>query len=59
MFSMVVKPSKNKIQNILLGRWVVENDFKKITKTNIVEIYNEVTIDSEKFENLIYSIKRL
>jgi ATP adenylyltransferase/5',5'''-P-1,P-4-tetraphosphate phosphorylase II len=36
-----------------------ENDFKKITKTNIVEIYNEVTIDSEKFENLIYSINRL
>ena len=35
MFSMVVKsskPSKNKIQNILLGRWVVENDFKKINK---------------------------
>lgn len=30
MFSIVVKPSKNKIQNILLGRWVVENDFKKI-----------------------------
>ena len=34
-----------------------ENDFNKITKTEIAEIYNEVTIDSEKYKNLIQSIR--
>ena len=34
-----------------------EDDFKKITKTEIAEIYNEVTIDSEKYKNLVQSIK--
>ena len=34
-----------------------EDDFKKITKTEIAEIYSEITIDSEKYNNLVQSIK--
>ncbi len=34
-----------------------EQDFKKITKTEIAEIYDEVTIGSENFKNLIQQIK--
>jgi hypothetical protein len=36
-----------------------ENDFNKIAKTEIVEIYNEVTISSEKYNNLVHSIKNM
>ena len=43
-----------------LGGFLVlprEDDFKKITKTEIAEIYDEVTIDSEEYNNLVQSIK--
>ncbi|MDR2910888.1 MAG: DUF4922 domain-containing protein [Bacteroidales bacterium] len=36
-----------------------EDDFNKITKTEIVEIYNEVTVGSEKYNNLVQSIKNI
>lgn len=34
-----------------------EDDFKKITKTEITEIYDEVTIKSEKFNDLVQALK--
>ncbi|NCB07149.1 MAG: DUF4922 domain-containing protein, partial [Bacteroidia bacterium] len=53
---IIVSPATVEMGGILvLPR---ENDFKKITKNNIAEIYNEVTIDNEKFETLIHSINK-
>ncbi|PIF05897.1 MAG: DUF4922 domain-containing protein [Draconibacterium sp.] len=34
-----------------------KEDFEKITKTEITEIYDEVTINKEKFENLVAQFK--
>lgn len=54
---IIVSPAAVEMGGILvLPR---ENDFRKITKNNIAEICNEVTIDNEKFEILIHSINKL
>ena len=52
---IVVGPASVELGGVLvLPR---ENDFKKITKTEIAEIYNEVSISNEEYKNLIQSIK--
>ena len=52
---IVVGPAAVELGGILvLPR---EEDFKKITLTEIAEIYDEVTIESEKYKNLVQAIK--